>query len=324
MPGKFEEFIRRILCKISCFFYEKPKFKPEIWNDEGEFAEDCTCNPLTETKKQCMNNCYNYACNIQNDTYAKPGVASGNPPNHGSVNSLRIGLLSDGLWEIESDTDCSGCCHKIFLTIWPVEGGWYDFHFYRKDANENWSHKPGKYSATDKDESWNVIDDPENADRGPYTRGVGYFCVNRLKVKIDSKEQQMDNLSEKKNMKEVEKNTIKITLRIFSGQTNPHWSLSKNQISELKNKLESLPESRAEIKIPKKLGYTGILIYNPGKISLLPEKIVVYNNILLITRKGETRYYRDKNGIEKWLLQKALEFTAPKQLINDIIASIGK
>jgi len=167
MFGGFKEWLRKISCRISCLFYTKPKYEPEKWNDEGEIAQDCTCNLETETKVQCMNNCYNYACDIQNNTFAQPGAASGHPAYNDSIRSLVRGIISDGLWETDRKSECPGCCHKVALVVWPnYNGGWNDYHFYRKDINGKWSHKPGKYPVTDRDQSGNVIDNPETADNG--------------------------------------------------------------------------------------------------------------------------------------------------------------
>jgi len=158
--------------------------------------------------------------------------------------------------------------------------------------------------------------------------------VNKLKVKIDSKEYrelQMIGLSKKismklkkEEMKKIEKERVKATLRIFSGRRNPQWTLNKKQINELKTKLESLPLSDTEVKIPSHLGYTGILVYNPRKILSLPERIIAYKKILAITKNGETKYYQDKNRVEEWLLHQARKYTTPKDLIDDILSSIRK
>ena len=43
-----------------------------------------------------------------------------------------------------------------------------DFHWYRLDDNQFWSHKPGKTKATVYDSSHVVISDPRKADTSPY------------------------------------------------------------------------------------------------------------------------------------------------------------
>ncbi len=151
-----------------CFlFWKHPVYEPEKWNDS--------------TTIRWYNNCYNYACNEQTNTFAQPGKASGNmydyPPTCSGVSD---GALSDGLKESPGDR-CGSCCHKVALVIWP---GW-DYHWYRQDSDGKWSHKPGSTEATNLDNSYNEITDPETADRGGYTEFCGYFCVCHNKVEIE-------------------------------------------------------------------------------------------------------------------------------------------
>jgi hypothetical protein len=65
--------------------------------------------------------------------------------------------------------------------IEPLE----DYHWYRRDRDGRWSHKPGTDPATNLDNSGNVIVDPRTADRGPYTVFCGCFCVNKSKISIN-------------------------------------------------------------------------------------------------------------------------------------------
>ena len=82
---KLIDWIKKLWCKILCLFCKPPKYEPEKWNDERADAEECTCNLATETKIQCKNNCYNYAYNIQTDTFAQPGRTSGIICTHRSI-----------------------------------------------------------------------------------------------------------------------------------------------------------------------------------------------------------------------------------------------
>lgn len=143
-----------------------PQYDPDIWNDLG--------------KIQCCNNCYNYACNIRTDNFAQPGRAS-------SGNSLPYGLncegvsraaVEDGLKRMTNT--CSPCHHKVALVIAPGS----DYHWYRQDQNAYWSHKPGVTPATNLDNSQNIITDLATANRGPYTKFCGYFCVYKPDISI--------------------------------------------------------------------------------------------------------------------------------------------
>ncbi|KAL4219741.1 hypothetical protein ACF0H5_020155 [Mactra antiquata] len=121
---------------------------------------------------QRRNNCYNYATNLQTNTFAQPGRGSGRkyvgPEN---ARNVLEATYRDGLTRL-SGPRAGGQC-VIVLVIWPGE----DFHFYRLDSNGYWSHKSGRTPARDVDNSGNRILSPETADRGPYTIIAGYLGV---------------------------------------------------------------------------------------------------------------------------------------------------
>lgn len=121
------------------------------------------------------NNCYNYGCNIQTNTFAQPGRRHGITIDPGKSASVRQGAERDGLIFLggtypgrEAPTS-----HFAALAIWPG----YDFHWWRRDANGLWSHKPGATPVTNHDNSGNLIQQPHTCDRGAYTSFVGYFEV---------------------------------------------------------------------------------------------------------------------------------------------------
>lgn len=58
-----------------------------------------------------------------------------------------------------------------------VPGFGSDFHFYVKDKNGFWSHKPGTTNPTIFDDSGSRIRDPAKCDRGIYTNFVGYYIM---------------------------------------------------------------------------------------------------------------------------------------------------
>ena len=145
----------------------EPEFDPGAWNDGG---------PI-----QSNNNCYNYACDIQNGTFAQPGNAGGSPFSTTDCAAVGAGAVADGLAPIDCDEkECSECCHIGALVIWPGT----DFHWFRRDRDGNWTHKPGSTPARNTDNSGNIITDPRTADRGPYTVFCGCFCICAAKVSI--------------------------------------------------------------------------------------------------------------------------------------------
>jgi hypothetical protein len=146
-----------------------PQYNPAAWNDGNGI--------------QFNNNCYNYSCDIPTGTYAQPGRATGNMYNNIDCRDVGNGAQSDGLAPVNCDEGCgcSECCHQVALVIAP---GW-DFHWYRKDRDGRWSHKPGGTPATNLDNSGNIITDPRTADRGAYTIFCGCYCVCKSSVTIN-------------------------------------------------------------------------------------------------------------------------------------------
>jgi hypothetical protein len=156
-----------------------PKYEPGMWNDNDGI--------------QHSNNCYNYACDIQTNSYAQPGYAHGItlPPyyENGTCKEVTAGATADGLAVTGCDEGCGcgECHHQVALVIRPNQSGYsiWDYHWYRKDQDGRWSHKMGQTQATNLDNSGNIIADPKTADRGSYTVYCGCFCVNKTQVTID-------------------------------------------------------------------------------------------------------------------------------------------
>ena len=137
--------------------YSTPAYAPTYWNDSGTI--------------QFNNNCYNYSNNRRTDTYAQPGRASGNIYSNITATEVSAGAVSDGLEPTTASATSSTGKTLSALVIWPG----YDYHWYRRDSNGAWSHKPGGTQATNLDNSGNIITNPETANRGGYTQFVGYF-----------------------------------------------------------------------------------------------------------------------------------------------------
>ncbi|MGI8867336.1 MAG: hemopexin repeat-containing protein [Mycobacteriales bacterium] len=145
-----------------------PVFESDYWNDGADVSKQV--NPRSVQKND---NCYNYATDIPNRTFAQPGQASGHPiAGLADCTDAAAGALSDGLQPAGAPT-CAGCCHPVALVVWPNR----DYHWYRLDSGGTWSHKPGSTPATDRDSAGNPITDPVTAARGPYTQFCGFFCV---------------------------------------------------------------------------------------------------------------------------------------------------
>jgi hypothetical protein len=156
-----------------------PPFEPDFWNDGASTVRRADPKSMQKT-----NNCYNYATDIPNSTFAQPGQASGVPVLTEDCPKRGAGAMADRLTANPTGTPCSGCCHLVALVIRPGTPATSDFHWYRLDADGTWSHKPGRTPARNTDDSGNIITDPRTANRGAYSDFCGFFCVCKPSVKI--------------------------------------------------------------------------------------------------------------------------------------------
>lgn len=135
-----------------------PSYTPGFWNNDW----------TARTK----NNCYNYSNNKRTDTFAQPGRAAGAQWTLKECNNVRTAAVADGLTVAASPNDCKNKECALALVVAPG----YDYHWYRRDQNGMWSHKPGGTPATNLDNSSNPISNPETANRGVYVNFCGYLC----------------------------------------------------------------------------------------------------------------------------------------------------
>lgn len=135
-----------------------PPYSPGYWNDSGTV--------------QHSNNCYNYGNNKRTDTFAQPGRAAGSMYTSMACTNVFNAAVADGLEPLPATGKCKDSQDKVALVVWPG----HDFHWYRQDSSQKWSHKPGQTRATNLDNSGHQITNPETADRGPYTAFCGYLC----------------------------------------------------------------------------------------------------------------------------------------------------
>jgi hypothetical protein len=145
-----------------------PLYEPAWWNDGGQ--------------RQLHNNCYNYATNYRTDTFAQPGLGSGQIyPQPIACSGVRPAAIRDDVIDSpKADNKCPAEGHLVALVVAPG----YDFHWYRKGRNGLWTHKPGSTQATNVDNSGHLITDPRTADRGPYTSFCTFMTVRHGHTKI--------------------------------------------------------------------------------------------------------------------------------------------
>lgn len=111
------------------------------------------------------------------------------------------------------------------------------------------------------------------------------------------------------SMAEDEKNTITVTVEVFSGRPNPSFEISDTEeVARLRQNLEYLPslamnvEERAEFS---RLGYRGILITSSGNIVGIPGYIQCLSGKVKVSSAmsgGENRFFSDVAHLEKYYL----------------------
>ncbi len=144
----------------------EPPYNPGWWNNDP-------------TRRQ-RNNCYNYACNVVTNSFAQPGRGSGRMYGAISCGEVGAGANRDGLPSISNIASTPAQGQYVALVVGP---GW-DFHWYRRDSNGLWSHKPGSTNVINYDQSGNIIRDPRNANRGRYTNFCGFYHAIPGRVRI--------------------------------------------------------------------------------------------------------------------------------------------
>ncbi|GET36543.1 hypothetical protein [Microseira wollei] len=136
-------------------------FNPGFWNAPAHVGK---------------NNCYNYATNRRTDTFAQPGRATGKYPYPMNCAAVTAAALSDGA---HKRFDCVPDSEKPRYLVAMVVAPGVDYHWYRKQKEGFWGHKPGGTPAKNVDNSGKIITNPETCDRTSgwpsYTNFCGYF-----------------------------------------------------------------------------------------------------------------------------------------------------
>lgn len=128
------------------------------------------------------NNCYNYANIKITNTFAQPGRGSTGIYTAMTAAAVRAASVNDGLVIAANGNFPARTRHVVALV---VEDG-VDFHWYLRDSDGKWSHKPGTCSVTRTDNSGNLITDPSSAsvDMNGY-RFVCFMTTDRNTVTIN-------------------------------------------------------------------------------------------------------------------------------------------
>jgi hypothetical protein len=143
---------------VTCYI-ELGAFNPGFWNDPNYIRR---------------NNCYNYASNKRTNTFAQPGRGSGHMYTSLTCPAVTAAAIADGL---HHRFDCFPDSEKPRWLVALVIAPGYDYHWYRKQKEGFWGHKPGGTEARNYDNNHITIVNPETCARAPYTDFCGYFYV---------------------------------------------------------------------------------------------------------------------------------------------------
>lgn len=135
-----------------------PPYDPGKWNNDSFIMKN--------------NNCYNYANDKITNSFAQPGRGSGQVgPYPPACPTTGAAAERDGQIPIGNVSSTPAEGQYIGLVIWPGN----DYHWYRRDANNQWSHKPGQTPARNTDNAGQQITNPQTCNRGPYTVWCGFY-----------------------------------------------------------------------------------------------------------------------------------------------------
>lgn len=160
----------------------------------------CSSNNKSSSKPKPYSNqanCYAYAMKLENDPRTglpfqqkpQPGEFSGNAltardlrGNSATVKSninkkvsADAKVLKLNYTEVSSADYVAKPGNWVVALVYATDGS--DYHWYRRNDDGTWSHKPGSTPVISWDASGNTITDPATCDRGIYDGFLGYYEV---------------------------------------------------------------------------------------------------------------------------------------------------
>jgi hypothetical protein len=161
----------------------EPKYNPNYWNNNKNIKNN--------------NNCYSYSVNNKNHQFGKPQPGYFARYNHIQNNQYKCAyffkrILNDipSVYLTSFKQKCKKGFHKAFFAI-DSNKNEHDYHFYRQDTNQLWSHKPGTTNVINYDADYKIIQNPYNANRNynayNYDKPCFFFCVNNKFGKTKAK-----------------------------------------------------------------------------------------------------------------------------------------
>ncbi len=256
-----------------------PKENTNFWNSKPSLKSN--------------NNCYNYSTNRITNDFAQPGDASNNIYTELTCDDVQksaasdLGLEPTTFFEFTTANDFT----LIALVMEPGE----DFHWYRRDKDNMWSHKAGTTAATTLDNKRHPIKSPETADRGPYKEFCGYFKIknyptstaeqNAGYVRIGNMKKLPQDPTQDITTSTTETVESYIELQKYSGRRNPRVTLTKvleamPQLQKKSVQLKQLSLLESSSPLEYKLGDENLVLNDTEGVLVNPMTALKIDSVL--------------------------------------------
>ena len=140
-------------------------------------------------------NCYAYALNIINHDFKdmpQPGYNGGYEyieVNDINIDSIFKRIVADNP-SIKKTTFNQKCKKGYCKAYFAIDPDKPDYHFYRLNTNQYWTHKVGNLKVSKYDFSYKKITNPETSNRKSdffnYRISGGFFCYDPMNVNISA------------------------------------------------------------------------------------------------------------------------------------------
>jgi hypothetical protein len=276
---------------------------------------------------QKNNNCYNYAANRETGNFAQPGYAStGTFLSNYLPASVTAAVVSDGLEAVAAPADGSFPVVPEGKTLVAAISGkapnyTSDYHWYRRDSDGNWTHKPGGTAATNLCYgSASPVTDPRVSscwNPNNYDTFVGFFLADDNYYQTMGVEKVNGNRPVRSVAAYSDAGALEVTFSIYSGRPNPVLRVTDRAV------IQHIADWYAEASRTalstgtapsNSLGaaYFGVYLENIGAIAGLPEVVYLNRDHIsaqrgLAARAERTESLSNTAEIETYLLNLALE-----------------
>ena len=157
--------------------YNFPKYEPNKWNKNPYilFSHNCYAYALDIISKKIKNKCKKKIKNIKKKEGDLCKEYKPQPAKKLKMKNIEKLLLKDNP-KIKKIRKNQKIDYNLYYKI-ALFTGKTGYHFYRQDVNMYWSHKPGWFKASNKDENKKLIKDPTKCNRGVYKKLIGFYKV---------------------------------------------------------------------------------------------------------------------------------------------------